>query len=155
MVPRLSYRATCTTVRSTAKVVDLGALWAAPLCAQLLQEMGSRVIKVESSARPDGARAGPSHFFDLMNAGKESVALDLRTATGRSALNDLLIAADIVIESSRPRALEQMGIFAARILGTRRARFGSAFPAMDGGHRCGIGPPLVTMPAWPRGCPGW
>jgi hypothetical protein len=100
-------------------VVDLGALWAAPLCAQLLQEVGSRVIKVESSARPDGARAGPSHFFDLMNAGKESVALDLRTATGRSALNDLLIAADIVIESSRPRALEQMGIFAARILGAR------------------------------------
>ena len=100
-------------------VLDLGALWAAPLCAQLLRQAGARVIKVEGSSRPDGARAGPRAFFDLLNAGKESVALDLHCDAGREQLRRLLLHADIVVESSRPRALEQMGLHAARFLADR------------------------------------
>ena len=42
----------------------------------LLAELGARVIKVESVDRPDGARRGPAAFFDLLNAEKESLALD-------------------------------------------------------------------------------
>ena len=94
-------------------VIDLSALWAGPLCAQLLGQLGARVIKVESYARPDGARGGPPDFFNLLNAHKHSVALDLRDEPGRAQLHALLQRADIVIESSRPRALEQMGIRAA------------------------------------------
>ncbi len=97
-------------------VVDLGALWAAPLCGQLLRQCGARVIKVESLHRPDGARRGPAPFFDLMNGGKQSLALDLRQPEGVEQLRRLLTRADIVIESARPRGLEQMGIFAADIL---------------------------------------
>ncbi len=58
----------------------------APLCTQLLGQMGARVIKVESTARPDGARAGSAQFFDLLNANKQSVALDLASASGRRQL---------------------------------------------------------------------
>jgi crotonobetainyl-CoA:carnitine CoA-transferase CaiB-like acyl-CoA transferase len=89
-------------------VVDLSALWAGPLASQLLARGGARVIKVESLARPDGARRGPADFFDLMNAGKESVALDFAEETHR--LRALLTRADIVIEASRPRALHQLGV---------------------------------------------
>jgi len=91
-------------------VVDLSSLWAGPLCGQLLAEAGASVIKVESTARPDGARRGPAPFFDLLNGAKRSVALDLATPAGRRALQRLIAAADVVIESARPRALEQMGI---------------------------------------------
>jgi len=98
-------------------VIDLSSLWAGPLCAQLLGQLGARVIKVEGSARPDGARQGSPKFFDLLNAGKESVALDLATSTGRRQLRQLLACADIVVESSRPRALEQMGMRVADIIG--------------------------------------
>jgi len=91
-------------------VVDLSSLWAGPLATHLLQEAGARVIKVESASRPDGARTGSSAFFDLLNGGKESVALDLTSETGRRQLGGLLSRADIVIEASRPRALAQMGI---------------------------------------------
>ncbi len=94
-------------------VIDLSALWAGPLCAQLLGQLGARIIKVESTARPDGARIGPAHFFDLLNAGKQSVALDFGSVRGQRQLRQLLERADIVIESARPRALEQMGIQAA------------------------------------------
>lgn len=89
-------------------VVDLSSLWAGPLCANLLGLGGARVVKVESSARPDGARIGPAGFYDLLHAGHESVALDLRAADGQHQLRDLLSRADIVIEASRPRALAAM-----------------------------------------------
>ena len=91
-------------------VVDLSALWAGPLCAQLLGLAGARVVKVESVERPDGARRGAAPFFDLLHHGHESVALDFGTPRGRDALRALVGAADVVIEASRPRALEQLGV---------------------------------------------
>jgi crotonobetainyl-CoA:carnitine CoA-transferase CaiB-like acyl-CoA transferase len=97
-------------------VVDLSALWAGPLCGELLARAGADVVKVESLARPDGARHGPAAFFDLMNGPKRSVALDLATSGGQRDLRRLIDAADVVIESARPRALEQMGIVAAEVL---------------------------------------
>jgi hypothetical protein len=97
-------------------VVDLSSLWAGPLCAQLLAMAGARVMKVESTRRPDGARSGPPAFFDLMNAGKKTVALDFGTDNGRAQLRRLVERAHIVVESSRPRALAQLGIDAASLV---------------------------------------
>ena len=102
--------------RGTPLVVDLSALWAGPLCAQLLGALGARVVKVESLRRPDGARGGPPIFHDLMNAGKASVALDFSSARDIDKLRHLLLVADIVIESARPRALRQLGIDASAML---------------------------------------
>jgi hypothetical protein len=92
------------------RVLDLSSLWAGPLCAQLLGASGARVIKAESVHRPDGARRGDPRFFDLLNAGKLSVALELGQPSGITALRALIAQADIVVESARPRALAQMGI---------------------------------------------
>jgi hypothetical protein len=91
-------------------VVDLSALWAGPLCGNLLDRSGATVIKVESTERPDGARRGPRAFFDLLNGGKRSVALDLRSRDGVRILHALVRQADVVIEASRPRALAQFGL---------------------------------------------
>ncbi len=91
-------------------VVDLSALWAGPLAARLLSRAGARVIKVESLARPDGARYGSIPFFRAMNAGKESVALDLDTVDGIRRLRALVSAAHVVVSAARPRALEQLGL---------------------------------------------
>jgi hypothetical protein len=99
-----------------ATVVDLSSLWAGPLCGQLLAEAGATVVKVESVARPDGARHGPSPFFDLLNGAKRSVALDLASPEGLGHLRRLLEAADVVVESARPRGLEQLGLVAAELL---------------------------------------
>lgn len=104
------------TRRAAPRVLDLSSLWAGPLCSHLLQRCGADVIKVESLRRPDGARRGPPQFFDLLNAGKRSVALDLAIETGRAQLRALIAQADIVIEASRPRALRQMGIQAEKLI---------------------------------------
>jgi hypothetical protein len=91
-------------------VIDLSALWAGPLCGDLLARCGATVVKVESTQRPDGARRGTREFFDLLNGQKRSVALDLQTRQGVRVLQALVRKADIVIEASRPRALAQFGI---------------------------------------------
>jgi len=98
------------------RIVDLSSLWAGPLCTQLLGLAGARVVKVESTARPDGARLGSARFFDLLNAGKASVALDFTSPRGRDRLLRLLECADVVVEASRPRALRQLGIDAEALL---------------------------------------
>jgi crotonobetainyl-CoA:carnitine CoA-transferase CaiB-like acyl-CoA transferase len=103
-------------------VVDLSSLWAGPLCARLLHQRGARVIKVESWARPDGARRGPAAFFQLMQTGARFVGLDLAAPSGRHALAGLLARADVVIEASRPRALRQLGIDAASIMAEQGPR---------------------------------
>ena len=88
-------------------VVDLSSMWAGPLCGQLLAQAGATVVKVESPARPDGTRAGAPTFFDWMNGGKLSYAVDFDDAERLRALLDV---ADVVIESSRPAALRRRGL---------------------------------------------
>ncbi|HWF69296.1 MAG TPA: CoA transferase [Mycobacterium sp.] len=96
-------------------VADLSSLWAGPLCAQLLARAGAVVVKVESPSRPDGTRSGEPAFFDWMNFGKLSYAIDFDHAA--DALHQLLSAADIVIEGSRPAALRRRELSADEVPG--------------------------------------
>ena len=105
-----------TSNKRTAKtlVIEFGSLWASPLCGDLLRRSGCRVIKIESSARPDGARRGPTGFFDLLNGGKESLALDFNDDRSLEFLRKIVKEADVIVEGSRPRALRQLGIDAEK-----------------------------------------
>ncbi|MFG1927331.1 CoA transferase [Cryptosporangium sp. NPDC048952] len=93
-------------------VLDLSAMWAGPLCAHLLGRAGAQVVKVEDVRRPDGARFGPPKFYDDLHRGHAGVVLDFSTPEGRTALSNLAADADLVIESSRPRALRRLGLVA-------------------------------------------
>lgn len=107
-----------TTSVADLVVADLSSLWSGPLCGSLVGDAGAEIVKVESASRPDGARLGNRAFFDLLNAGKRSMMLDLRTPEGASALRRMLRRVDVVIEASRPRALGQLGIDARQLLAT-------------------------------------
>jgi hypothetical protein len=96
-------------------VADLSSLWAGPLCAQLLARAGAVVVKVESPSRPDGTRRGNRAFFDWMNFGKLSYAIDFDNAG--DALRQLLSVSDIVIEGSRPAALRRRQLSADDVPG--------------------------------------
>jgi len=134
-------------------VIDLSALWAGPLAASLLGMAGARVIKVESTTRPDGARAGDPTFFNLLNAGKESMKLDFRDPQHVQRLAELIARADIIIESSRPRALAALGISAEReaargatwISITAHGRTGDAANWIGFGDDAGIAGGLGTV----------
>ena len=91
-------------------VLDLTSLWAGPLAGGLLAEAGCWVLKVESSSRPDGARRGPAGFFELLNGRKEHLSLDLPEPGAVDELRRLIARSDLVLESSRPRVMQQWGI---------------------------------------------
>ncbi|HVX53745.1 CoA transferase, partial [Nocardioides sp.] len=102
-------------------VVDLSALWAGPLCGHLLGLLGAQVVIVESTRRPDPTRSVAPAFHRLLRAGATHVTVDLDTAAGLAELADLLSGADIVIESTRPRALHQLGIHPADVVAVAKA----------------------------------
>ncbi|SHN47138.1 CoA transferase [Cryptosporangium aurantiacum] len=103
-------------------VLDLSAMWAGPLCVHLLGRAGAHVVKVEDVRRPDGARFGPPEFYAELHAGHASVVLDFGTPAGRAALAALAAEADVVVESSRPRALRRLGLVAEDWLAARAGR---------------------------------
>ncbi|WP_445168083.1 CoA transferase [Mycolicibacterium sp. Dal123E01] len=88
-------------------VADLSSMWAGPLCGQILAAAGATVVKIESPARPDGTRAGDQSVYDWINHGKLSYAVDFDCEGER--LRALLVAADVVIEGSRPGVLARRG----------------------------------------------
>ncbi len=100
-------------------VLDFSSLWAGPLCAHLLGRAGARVIKVESLSRPDGARRGNAAFYDLLHEGHESLALDFGNPADLDRLRRLMVQADFIIEASRPRAFEQLGLSPARFFAAK------------------------------------
>ncbi len=88
----------------TPLVVDFSALWAGPLCARLLGEVGARVVKAELAGRPDGARAGPPAFWERLNGRKEQRTLE------PAEVRRLLDRADAVVTAARPRAIAQLDL---------------------------------------------
>ncbi|WP_435769649.1 CoA transferase [Nocardioides sp. SYSU DS0651] len=104
------------------RVVNLGALWAGPLAAQLLGEVGFEVVHVESSGRPDASRWGDPGLHELLHWGAQQVTLDFGSRGGREELAALVSSADVVIEASRPRAFEDLGIAARDVMADGRGR---------------------------------
>jgi len=96
-------------------VIDLTRVLAGPYCTLVLSNLGARVIKVERPPAGDDARtigpfvAGKSLYFAALNHGKESIALDLRSAPDRAIFDRLLGAADVLVENYRPGVLARLG----------------------------------------------
>jgi crotonobetainyl-CoA:carnitine CoA-transferase CaiB-like acyl-CoA transferase len=87
----------------------------------MLAEMGAEVIKIEDPRGGDPLRHFPPLLdgrgvYDLLlNRGKKSVALDLRTPGNAAALDRLVARADIVVESFRPATARRLGVSAAQL----------------------------------------
>jgi hypothetical protein len=143
-------------------VVDLSALWAGPLCGHLLAACGARVIKVESVHRPDSIRHTSPAFFDLLNAGKESVALDFASVSGSECLRALVSHADLVISSARPRAFEQMDLAPGKLIESSPGLSWVAITAYgwqgENGNAVGFGDDVAVaagLLSWPAGRPSF
>ncbi len=104
------------------RVIDFSAMWAGPLCAHILGRSGSQVCKVEDPARPDGGRWGDPLMYRRLHQGDDLEAVSFSTSEGRRELAHLVDRADVVIESSRPRALEQLGLTPEQFLSAAPGR---------------------------------
>jgi crotonobetainyl-CoA:carnitine CoA-transferase CaiB-like acyl-CoA transferase len=98
------------------RVLELGSMYAAPTAGRMLRDFGADVTKVEDPQTGDFARHWPpqkdglSLGFARLNAGKRSVAIDLRAERGQELVRRMAAAVDVVIESFRPGRLEEWGL---------------------------------------------
>lgn len=139
------------------RVLDLSTLFAGPMAAMHLGDMGAEVIKVEHPRRPDPSRGhGPSKdgvnlWWKTLGRNKRTVTANLSTAGGRDVLLRLVETADVLIENFRPDTLEKWDLgpavlharnprlVMARVTGfgqvgpyRRRPGFGTLAEAMSG-----------------------
>lgn len=96
-------------------VLDLTHVLAGPFASAQLADFGAHVIKVERPGTGDDTRAfapfikGESAYFAALNHGKQSIALDLKSAADRAIFDRLLARADIILENFRPGTMEKLG----------------------------------------------
>ena len=97
------------------RVLDFSIMMAGPYCARLLADLGADVIKVEPPEGDDmrlraPLREGHSTYFGQLNAGKRSLALDLKQPEAIDLVKRLIAEADVVIENFRPGVMDRLGL---------------------------------------------
>jgi len=107
------------------KVLDLSRILAGPTCTQLLGDLGASVLKIENpvAGGDDTRQWGPpfakddqatptdlSAYFMSANRNKRSVAVDITSPDGQTAVRRLAEHADIVIENFKPGGLAKYGL---------------------------------------------
>src|SRR5258708_5519647 len=97
------------------RVLDFSIMLAGPYCARLLADVGADVIKIEPPEGDDmrlrtPLRKGQSAYFGQLNAGKRSLALDLKSADAIKLVHRLVEETDIVVENFRPGVMDRLGL---------------------------------------------
>jgi CoA:oxalate CoA-transferase len=110
-------------------VVDFTRVLAGPYCTRLLADLGARVIKIErpgegdevryAGLQLDPERTDQSAYFARMNAGKQSIAIDLAQPQGREVALDMVRRADVVVENFSPGVMAKYELDAARLRAMR------------------------------------
>ncbi|GAA4953996.1 CaiB/BaiF CoA transferase family protein [Actinoplanes utahensis] len=98
-------------------VADFSRVLAGPLATMTLADLGATVVKVERPGSGDDTRgwgppwtAGSSAYFDGLNRGKYSLALDLSRPDDRDAARELAARADVLIHNLRPAGMDSFGL---------------------------------------------
>ncbi|WP_420548880.1 CaiB/BaiF CoA transferase family protein [Curvivirga sp.] len=88
------------------KIVEMAGVGPGPFCAMLLADMGADVIRLE---RPGGSNL-LGLKYDILNRGRRSVEVDLKTSEGVKHVLKLIEKADGLIEGFRPGVMERLGL---------------------------------------------
>jgi crotonobetainyl-CoA:carnitine CoA-transferase CaiB-like acyl-CoA transferase len=99
------------------RVIDISHVIAGPLCSYYLAQLGAEVIKIEKPGSGDVMRANKDAVptdtptaFSALNAGKKSLAIDIRTTEGAEAIRNLAKDANVFIENFRPGVVKKYGL---------------------------------------------
>lgn len=134
------------------RVLDLSNVLAGPFCGYHLARLGAEVIKVENpkggdlarrlGADPEMAKRLMGLSFVAVNADKQSVAVDFKSAEGKEIFLRLVEQADVVLENFRPKVMERLGLGYA-VLSQRNPRI--VYCAISGFGQDG---PWAARPAY-------
>jgi alpha-methylacyl-CoA racemase len=91
------------------RVIELAGIGPGPFAAMLLADMGATVIRVDRTQAADLGVALP-HRLNVMNRGRRSIAVDLKSSAGTEVVLRLISGADALIEGFRPGVTERLGL---------------------------------------------
>ncbi len=87
------------------RVIEMAGIGPGPFCAMMLSDMGAEVVRIDRlSHKGVGSRA------NVLNRGRRSLALDLKTPQGVETTLALIDEADVLIEGFRPGVMERLGL---------------------------------------------
>jgi crotonobetainyl-CoA:carnitine CoA-transferase CaiB-like acyl-CoA transferase len=102
---------------SGIRIVDFTQFEAGPSCTEALAWLGAEVVKIENPKTGDpGRRLRPGRpdddpwYFQVFNANKKSVAVNLKSPRGLDLVKDLLRRADVCVENFAPGTIERLGL---------------------------------------------
>ena len=91
------------------RVVEFAGIGPGPMCGMLLADMGAQVLRIDR-IEPSGLGLDRPTRFDVLNRGRRSAAIDLKTADGVALALDVVATADVLIEGFRPGTMERIGL---------------------------------------------
>jgi len=98
-------------------VLDFTRAYSGPFCTLMLKDLGARVIKVELPGSGDTVRkdypltaGGEGGTFIILNRGKKSITLNLKSEKGLAICKKLVAKADVVVENYSPGTMEKLGL---------------------------------------------
>jgi CoA:oxalate CoA-transferase len=104
------------------RVVDFTQVYSGPFCTLLLKDLGAEIIKIERAGAGDIVRndaplteAQESGTFIILNRGKKSITLDIKSEKGRKICKDLIRKADVLVENFSPGTMDKLGLGAKEI----------------------------------------
>jgi crotonobetainyl-CoA:carnitine CoA-transferase CaiB-like acyl-CoA transferase len=128
-------------------VLDLSHIYNGPYATFLMAMAGATVIKIEpltgENLRSRGDLGGVALPFAMLNSNKQPVTLNLKAATGKRLLREMVAKADILVENFSPGAMDRLGLGATALQAINpRLIYGSSsgygkdgpyrsYPAMD------------------------
>ena len=91
------------------RVIEIAGIGPGPFCAMMLADMGADVVRID---RASAARGGDPDRppLDLLNRGRRSVGIDLKSSEGVETVLALVEGADALLEGFRPGVAERLGI---------------------------------------------
>ncbi len=106
------------------RVLDFSQILMGPVATQLLADHGADVLKIERPGSGDIFRQalddpdGAEHpAFGAVNRNKRSIVVDVRDPRGLTLIDDLVAAADVVVNNYRPEVMERLGLGYERLSG--------------------------------------
>jgi crotonobetainyl-CoA:carnitine CoA-transferase CaiB-like acyl-CoA transferase len=104
---------------SGVRVIEIGRFAAGPACATVLADWGADVVKIEPPGGDPARGRGlieqqdvpvVNPRFEVHNRSRQSLALDLRLASGRAAADRIIARADVLVTNLSPRALRALSM---------------------------------------------
>jgi alpha-methylacyl-CoA racemase len=90
------------------RILEFAGIGPGPFAAMMLSDMGADVLRLDRAGSVREPMGEPSG--DILNRGRRSVGLDLKSADGIATALRLVEGADALVEGFRPGVMERLGL---------------------------------------------